>query len=90
MSSGENIQCGECSGRMQLSTGSLELQGMVMKASPAGEFDRRITLLTKERGKITAFARGARRMQSALSAATVRSARLPRPSAAMRAAGTAW
>ena len=71
MSSGENIQCGECSGRMQLSTGSLELQGMVMKASPAGEFDRRITLLTKERGNITAFARGARRMQSALSAATV-------------------
>ena len=44
--------------------------GIVLKHSPSGEYDRRVTILTKECGKIVAFARGARRQGNKLAAAT--------------------
>lgn len=46
------------------------LTGIVLKQSPFGEANRRVVLLTKERGKIVAFARGARKQGSRLMACT--------------------
>ncbi len=48
----------------------IEVTGIILKQTPIGEYDRRICLLTKERGKISAFVRGSRKPGSRLSSAT--------------------
>lgn len=45
------------------------VMGIILKQTPVGEYDRRICLLTRERGKISAFVKGCRKSGSRLSSA---------------------
>ncbi len=48
----------------------ITVTGIILRQSPVREYDRYISLLTKERGKLPVFARGARRPGNRLAAST--------------------
>ena len=46
------------------------MTGIIIKSEPIGEYDRRVVILTKERGKISVFARSSRKPGNRLMAPT--------------------
>ena len=52
-------------------SGECRLKGLCIKASPLGENDRLITILTDEQGIVRLAVPGARRPKSSLAAATI-------------------
>lgn len=57
-------------GEMEHMGDTIIVTGLILTALPLKEYDRRVELLTKEKGRISAFAQGARKGTSALSACT--------------------
>ena len=49
---------------------TIEVNGIVLSSMPVGEADRRVVLLTKELGRISCFAHGARKPTSRMVGAT--------------------
>lgn len=45
-------------------------RGMILRSEPYGEYDRRVVILSREHGRFTAFAKGARRQTNHLMAVT--------------------
>ena len=50
--------------------GEIKVRGLILNAMPVGEYDRRVSILTCDRGRISAFAAYSRRPKSTLRACT--------------------